>query len=138
VPGIGTLLSLVGLYAIHAIARCPTVQDFVSYCRLVKWAKASAGKRVGTSGTQLGNAHLKWAFSEAATLFWRTNPAGQRALARFEPKHGKGKAWTILAHTLARAVYDRRKRPPAFARETFLQGEGAERVRLRPHGTRWG
>ena len=52
VPGIGKILSLVLLYEIHEIDRFPRVQDFVSYCRLVKCAKESAGKRSGTSGTQ--------------------------------------------------------------------------------------
>ena len=68
VPGIGKILRLVLLYAIHQIDRFPRVQDFASYCRLVKCAKASAGKRSGTSGTQIGHAPLKWAFSEAAVL----------------------------------------------------------------------
>ena len=98
------------------------MQDFVSYCRLVKCAKESAGKRLGTSGKKIGNAHLKWAFSEAATLFLRTNPAGQRYLARLETKHGKGKALTILAHKLGRAVYYMLKRNMAFNMETFLHG----------------
>ena len=66
---IGRILGLVILYEIHNIHRFPTVQDFVSYCRLVKSAKESAGKRLGTSGKKIGNAHLKWAFSEAAGLF---------------------------------------------------------------------
>jgi transposase len=56
VPGIGKILSLVLLYEIHDISRFPRVQDFVSYCRLVKCAKESAGKRYGTSGTKSGNA----------------------------------------------------------------------------------
>jgi transposase len=56
VPGIGEILSLVLLYEIHDIQRFPRVQDFVSYCRLVKCAKESAGKRYGTSGTKIGNA----------------------------------------------------------------------------------
>ena len=105
VPGIGKILSLVLLYEIHDIHRFPRVQDFASYCRLVKCAKESTGKRYGTSGTKIGNAHLKWAFSEAAVFFLRDNPAGQKFLARLEKKHGKGKALTILAHKLARAVY---------------------------------
>jgi transposase len=105
IPGIGEILSLVLLYEIHDIQRFPRVQDFVSYCRLVKCARASAGKRYGTSGTKIGNAALKWAFSEAAVLFLRTNPAGQKYLARLEKNHGKGKALTILAHKLARAGY---------------------------------
>ncbi len=48
VPGIGKILALVILYEIHYINRFPTVQDFVSYSRLVKCAKESAGKRHGT------------------------------------------------------------------------------------------
>jgi transposase len=77
VPGIGEILSLVLLYEIHDITRFPRVQDFLSYCRLVKCTKESAGKRYGTAGTKIGNAHFKWTFSEAAVLFLRANPAGQ-------------------------------------------------------------
>ena len=121
VPGIGKILSLVLLYEMHDIARFPRVQDFVSYCRLVQCAKESAGKRYGTAGTKIGNACLKWAFSEAAVLFLRNNPAGQKYLARLEKKHGKGKAFTVLAHKLARAVYYMLKRGVAFDLSTLLQ-----------------
>jgi transposase len=121
VPGIGKILSLVLLYEIHNMDRFPRVQDFVSYSRLVKCAKESAGKRSGTSGKKIGNAHLKWAFSEAATLFLRHNPDGQRLLARLEKKHDKGKALTILAHKLARAVYYMLKRKTAFDMDMFLR-----------------
>jgi transposase len=121
VPGIGEILSLVLRYEIHDIQRFPRVQDFVSYCRLVTCAKESAGKYYGTSGAKIGNAYLKWAFSEAAVLFLRTNPAGQKYLARLEKKHGKGKALTVLAHPLARAVYHMLKRGTAFDMPRFLQ-----------------
>src|SRR5213594_5096235 len=120
VPGIGKILSLVLLYEIHDIKRFPRVQDFASYCRLVTCARESAGKRSGTSGAKIGNAHLKWAFSEAAVLCLRDNPAGQQLLTRLEKKHSKGKALTILAHKLARAVYYMLKRQTAFDLETFL------------------
>jgi transposase len=121
VPGIGKILSLVWLYEIHDIDRFPRVQDFVSYCRLVKCAKESAGKRLGTSGTKSGNAHLKWAFSEAAVLFLRDHPPAQKYLARLEKKHDKGKALTVLAYKLARAVYDMLKRHVVFDRAPFFQ-----------------
>jgi transposase len=121
VPGIGELLSLVLLYEIHDIQRFPRVQDFVSYCRLVKCAKESAGKRSGTSGAKIGHASLKWAFSEAAVLFLRNNPHGQKSLARLEKKHGKGKALTVRAHKLARAVYSMLQRKTAFDMPQFLQ-----------------
>jgi transposase len=120
IPGVGKILALVLLYEIHDIDRFPSVQDFVSYCRLVKCAKESAGKRYGTSGTKIGNAYLKWAFSEAAALFLRNNPEAQTYLAKLEKKHGKGKALTILAHKLARAVYYMLKREIVFDMHTFL------------------
>jgi transposase len=122
VPGIGKILSLVLLYEIHDITRFPRVQDFVSSGRLVKCAKEAAGKRSGTSGATIGNASLEWAFSEAAVLFLRNNPAGQRYRARLEHKHGTGKALAIGAHKLARAVYCMLKRAPAFEMQKFLQG----------------
>jgi transposase len=121
VPGLGKILSRVLLYAIHDIGRFPRAQDFASYARLVKCSKESAGKRLGTSGKKIGNAHLKWAFAEAATLFLRNNPNGQKLLTRLEKKHSKGKALTILAPKLARAVYDMLKRKTAFDMERFLR-----------------
>jgi transposase len=121
VPGIGKILSLVLLYEIHDIQRFPSVQDFVSYCRLVKCAKESAGKRYGTAGSKIGNAYLKWAFSEAAVLFLRDNPAGQKYLTRLEKKHGQGKALTLLAQKLGRAVYYMLQRQKAFDMDKFLQ-----------------
>jgi transposase len=120
VPGIGKILSLVILYELQNIHRFPRVQEFASYCRLVKCAKESAGKRYSTSGKKIGNAYLKWAFSEAAVLFLRNNPAGQKYLARLERRHGKGKALTVLAHQVARAVYYMLKRETAFDLDKFL------------------
>jgi len=121
VPGIGTSLSLVLLYAIHRIDRFPSVQEFASYARLVKCRQESGGKRVGTSGKKIGNAHLKGAFSEAAPLFLRNNHQGQKLLARLEKKHAKGKALSMLAHKLGRAVYCMLKRQVAFDMEICLQ-----------------
>jgi transposase len=105
-PSLSRLQSVpvVLLYAIHTLDRFPRGQDCVSYCRLVKGAKASAGQRYGPSGPKMGHAYLQWAFSAAAVLFLRGNPAGQRYFARLEKKHSKGKALTVLAPKLARAV----------------------------------
>jgi transposase len=124
VPGLGKILSLVLLYAIHQSDRFPRVQDFASSCRLVKCAKASAGKRAGTSGTKIGHAQRKWAFSEAAVLFLRDTPAGQQFRTRWEKKPSKGKALTIVAHKWARAVYDMLKHQTAFDMAKFLNGSG--------------
>jgi len=86
------------LYDIHHIDRFPRVQEFASSCRLVTCAKESNGTRSGTSGANIGHAHLTWAFSEAAVFFLRDHPAGQKFLVRLEKKHDKGKALTIFAH----------------------------------------
>jgi transposase len=105
VPGIGTILRLVLLYESHAIPRFPRGQDFVSSCRVVQCAQASAGKRYGPAGAKIGTASLQGAFSAAAVRLLRNNPGGHKSLARLEHQHGKGKALTVLAHTLARAIY---------------------------------
>jgi transposase len=125
VPGIGKILSLVLLYDMHPIDRFPRVQDFASYGRLVKCAKESGGNRLGTSGNQMGNAHLKGAFSEAAPLFLRGHEPGQKYLARLEKKHDNGKALSILAHKLARAVSCMLKRKTAFDLEPCLRTSGS-------------
>ena len=122
VPGIGPILSLVLLYEIHDIHRFPRVQDFASYRRVVKCAHASGGKRYGTSGHNIGNLHLKWAFSQAAVLFLVDNPPGQKYYGRLEKQYGPGKALTVLAHKLARAVYYLLKRQTTFDMDRFLQG----------------
>ena len=45
---------------------------------------------------------ILWRYAERNYL--RNNAQGQTFLARLEKTHGQGKALTILAHTLARAV----------------------------------
>ena len=125
VPGIGKILRLVLLYESHRIDRFPSGQEFASYARLVNCSKEAGGKRLGTSGKKIGNAHLQWAFAEAATLCLRNHPQAEKLLARLEKKHAQGKALSILAHQLGRAVYCMRKRQGAFDLEIFLQTSGS-------------
>jgi transposase len=120
VPGVGRILSLVLLYEIEDVHRFPRVNEFLSYARLVKGQKQSAGKNYGASGSKIGNVHLKWAFSEAAVLFLRKNPDGQRFIERLAKKHGKGKALSILSARLGRAVYVMLKRREPFDPDQFL------------------
>jgi transposase len=120
IPGIGKILALTILYEIQDIRRFERVQDFASYCRLVKCRKESAGRIKGASGKKIGNVHLKWAFSEAAALFLRKNPAGQKYLARLARKHGKGKALSILAHKIGRTAYYVMTRERNFDMNKFL------------------
>jgi hypothetical protein len=75
---------------------------------------------VGTSGPKPGQAHLKWAFSEAAVLFLRDQLSAQTYHARLEKTHDQGQALTVLAQKLARAVYDKLKRHVAFDQDQFF------------------
>ena len=120
IPGVGKILGLVLLYEIHTIDRFPRVQDFVSYGRLVKCGRESAGKKAGTGGARIGNAHLKWAFSEAATVFLREVPQAKLYVERMAAKHGKGKALSILARKLGTTVYYMLKRNEVFDLHKFF------------------
>lgn len=121
VPGIGPILAMVILYEVHDIRRFGSVQQFVSYCRLVKCSHESAGKKTTGKGNKIGNAHLKWAFSEASLLMLRERPAAKSYVARLEKKHGKAKAISILSARLGRTVYWMLKRKEAFDETRFLK-----------------
>ncbi len=120
IPGIGEVLALTLLYEIDDLQRFERVQDFLSYARLVKGRHESAGKTTKSTGSKIGNVHLKWAFSEAAALFLRWNAAGRKYFTRIEKKHGKGKALSILAAKLGRAVYHMLLRKKPFDMERFV------------------
>ena len=119
VPGIGKVLALTILYEIHDIARFDRVQQFASYARLVKCAHQSAGTRLGTGGAKMGNVHLKWAFSAAAVMFLRHAPGAKQLLADIQQQQGKGKALSILAHKVGRAVYYMLARGTVFSMDRF-------------------
>ena len=120
IHGVGKIIALIILYEIENIRRFESVQDFVSYSRLVKCAKESNGKKCGSGGSKIGNAHLKWAFSEAAVFFINGNDPAKKYLDRLTKKHGKSKALSILAHKLGRAVYFMLKNKEAFDQKKFL------------------
>ncbi len=121
IPGVGKVLALTLLYEIGDIRRFERVGPFLSYARLVRPAKESAGKRVGSSNAKMGNAHLKWAFREAAALMTRHEPAVKAWAARKAKTHGKGKAQAILASKLGRAVYVMLRRGVPFDSEAFMK-----------------
>jgi transposase len=125
IPGVGKILALVLLYEIHDIGRFGGEGTFLSYARLVRPQKTSVGKVTGGGGAKIGNAHLKWAFSELACLFAREDEQAKRFLARKSAKHGKGKALGILAARLGRAVYALLRQQRAFDGKRFWGGKGS-------------
>jgi transposase len=120
VPGVGKVLALVLLYEVHDIRRFPEVGQFLSYARLVRCSHESAGKKQGTGGNKIGNAHLKWAFSEATCLLLRESDQAKQWLARREKKYGKARALGALAARLGRAVYHLLRKQQAFDVQRFF------------------
>ena len=122
IPGIGKILSLVMLYEIDQAGRFPEVGNFLSYARLVRCEHESAGKKKGSGGKKIGNAHLKWAFSEAACLMLRAMPEAKKWLARQERKRGKKKALSVLEAKIGRTVYHLLRKQQAFDAKRFFAG----------------
>ena len=121
VPGIGPILGLILLYETDTIARFPEVGNYLSYSRLVRCEQSSAGKVKGHGGKKIGNAHLKWAFSEAACLMKRCSPAVRSWCQRQEKKRGKRKAMSVLEAKIGRAVYHLWRKQQAFDVKRFLK-----------------
>ena len=71
---------------------------------------------------KIGNAHLKWAFSEAAVLYLRGNDKAQRYLQKLQKRMNKPKALSALAHKLGRAAYFMLKHQRVFDEQRFLKG----------------
>ena len=120
VPGIGPILGLVMLYEIDTIRRFAEVGNFLSYARLVTCTHESAGKVKGVGGRKIGNAHLKWAFSEAASLMLRSFAPARSWMQRQSKKRGTKKAHAILEAKIGRAVYHLWRKQVAFDAAKFL------------------
>jgi transposase len=63
---------------LHDVQRFDTAGQFLSYARLVRCAHESAGKKLGTGGKKIGNAHLCWIFAEAACLLLRSSERAKK------------------------------------------------------------
>jgi len=122
IPGVGKVLALILLYELHDVARFASAGQFLSYARLVRCAHESAGKKSGSGGKKIGNAHLRWAFAEAACLFLRSSERAKKWKQSQAAKRGEGKALAILAARLGRAVYHMLRKREAFDEERFWGG----------------
>lgn len=69
---------------------------------------------------EIGNAHLKWAFGEAACLFLRESDQAKAWHQKLVSKYGKAKALSIIAQRLGRTAYTILKRRAPFDREKFF------------------
>jgi transposase len=132
IPGVGPILALVLLYEMHQAERFDHVGQFLSYARLAPCDHESAGKKLGSGGKKIGNAHLRWAFGEIACLFLRGSERAKQWKQKQEKKHGSAKALAILAARLARAVYHMLRKEEAFDEERFWSGQANASPALTP------
>jgi transposase len=110
----------------HQVERFERVGQFLSYARLVRCVHESAGKKLGTGGKKIGNAHLRWAFAEAVCLFLRGSERARLWKRKQEKKHGSAKVLGILAARLARAVYHMLRKQEAFDEGRFWNGQAPQ------------
>ncbi len=122
IPGVGRILALVLLYETHDWSRFRNVGEFLSYARLVRCVHESAGKKLGSGGNKMGNSHLKWAFAEAACQLLRVSEQARRWKQRYQQKRGRGRAMSVLAAKLGRAVYHMLRKQEDFDEARFWSG----------------
>jgi transposase len=120
VKGLGPILSLTILYEINTIKRFPTVQKFSSYARVVKVERSSHGKMCGAKNNKIGNPYLRWAFAQLAISAQRFYPSTKGYTQRLIKKLGMRKAYSLLAHKFAVAVYYMLKNKTAFDVKRFV------------------
>ena len=120
IKGLGTILSLTMLYEIHTIKRFPTAQKFSSYARVVQVERSSHGKKLGSKNNKIGNPYLRWAFGQLAVSAQRFYPSIKEYTQRLIRKFGMRKAYSLLAHKFAVAVYYMLKNKTAFDVKRFV------------------
>lgn len=124
IPGVGEILAFVILYETHDISRFGSVQEYSSYCRVVKCQRTSAGKAKGDAYLKMGNPYLKWAYGQIILSAQRHSEAIGKYYQRFVSKYGKGRAKSIMGHKFAIAVYYMLKNGQSFDEKRFIQEGG--------------
>ena len=120
IHGIGETIALTILYEMDSIERFNRVQEFISYCRLVKCTHESGGKKLSNPNNKIGNPHLRRIFAEAAVFAIKFNPEIKKYFEKLASKKGPAKAYGIIARKLAQAIYFMLKRKTVFNMNQFL------------------
>jgi transposase len=104
-PGVGKILALTIQLETGPVDRFPKVGNYASYCRKVESRWLSNEKTKGRGNAKNGNKYLAWAFSEAAEMARRFDPASRHFYNRKLNQGNAAMAHNALAHKLARAAY---------------------------------
>ena len=77
----------------------------------------------------MGNAFLKWAFSESVLLLISESDAVKELHSHLKNRYGKARALAILSHKLGRTVYYMLKNKEAFKEKTFVNEKAKEKTK---------
>lgn len=109
IPGVGEWLSKYIRLEVESVERFKNHHHFSSWCRVTPGVAQSGNKNVRGRGSKQGNAHIKYALMQAATVAIRVNPQIKAYyLAHVERRRGSGGKMVsvnLIAHKLCFAVW---------------------------------
>jgi transposase len=105
VPGIGNILGLTIALETGDIHRFTNAGHYASYCRAVRSARESNGKKKGEGNRKNGNKYLGWAYVEAANHMVRFSDNGKRFFQRKLAQRNRAVAVKATANKLAKACF---------------------------------
>jgi transposase len=105
VPGIGDILGLTITLETGDIHRFTNAGHYASYCRAVRSARESNGKKKGEGNRKNGNKYLGWAYVEAANHMVRFSDSGKRFFQRKLAQRNRAVAVKATANKLAKACF---------------------------------
>lgn len=105
IPGIGEILGLTIALETGDIGRFPSAGHYASYCRAVKSARTSNGKKKGEGNRKNGNKYLGWAFVEAVNHMVRVSDDGKRFFQRKLAQRNRAVAVKATANKLAKVCF---------------------------------
>lgn len=120
IPGCGQMSAFNIIYETDIIDRFPKVQNFSSYCRVVKCKHESAGKTYPNKNNKIGNPYLKWTMSEIAVHAIEFSPAIKKYYNKLLKRFSPGKAKSVLSHKMAIAIYFMLKNQTVFDEHKFV------------------
>jgi len=121
VTGVGDMLALSILYETHDINRFPRVQNYSSYCRVIRVQRTSAGKNKYGRNQKMGNPYLKWAYGQILIHARQSSERINAYYQKLEAKRCAKLARGIMSHKFAVAVYHMLKKKVAFDENRFLK-----------------
>jgi transposase len=127
-PGVGMILGLTIAMETGPVERFASGGDFASYCRCVRTARLSNGKRKGENNGKCGNAYLAWAFVEAANFAQRYDGRCRQFYDRKKAQVNGIVATKALACKLSKAAWHMMKHHVDYNEQRMFGALVAKRI----------